>query len=221
MKKLAAIIVLVLLMGTPGIGQDLMQNLIVMKGLREVSASGSFKVVLIQGYREGIWFEGGIDGSEGIQYKFKRGRVTIRKRTKDMEENIQTVYVYYSQLSKINASGNVIIGSENRIEAQRLTIYASGSAFVSLELKVEYLKADLNGQARVSMRGNCTRQVITADGISKYYGYDLYSMDAVCWGELDAEIRVHVYRELRTNGHYNIHYIGNPASVDGMNSSRY
>jgi len=131
------------------------------------------------------------------------------------------VYVYYSQISKINASGNVTIGSENRIDAQRLTIYASGSAFVSLELKVNNLKADLNGQARVSVRGNCTREVITADGLSKFYGYDLYCMDAVCWGEMDAEIRVHVYRELRTNGHYNIHYIGNPASVDGINSSRY
>ncbi len=221
MKNLVFILLLGVIPVLPSAGQDLIQNMIPLKGISEVSASGSFKVILVKGIKEGIWFEGGIEGSKDITYKFKRGRVTIRKKTRDLKEQIQTVFVYYRSIRKIQASGAVIISSEQKIEEDKLYIYASGSAFISLDLKVDYLRADLYGAAKVSVQGQCDREFITADNISIFYGMGLYSMDATCWGELDAEIRVHVYRRLKTNGHWNIHWMGNPASVDGVNSSRY
>lgn len=190
-------------------------------GLKEVSASGSFKVVLVQGADEGFSFDGSPDEYANINWTFKRGRLTLRKSTKDTRENIQTVYVYYSRLFKVIASGNATIASQSRIETYLFTIFASGNSFVSLELKVTRLKVDLNGQARVSVKGQCTQETITTDGLSKFYGSDLYCMDAICIARSDSQIKVQVYRELRTNGSRNISYIGNPASVDGINSSIY
>ena len=92
---------------------------------------------------------------------------------------------------------------------------------MQLELLVRRLKAELDGQAVVTLRGRGVQETVNTDGLSKFLAGDFKCETVMARAESDSEILVYVEKELRTNGSENIRYLGNPASVDGDNSSRY
>ncbi len=225
MKNIFIVILVILIESVFSYGQLPQGKITKTPGLKEINVSGNIKTVLLKGTYEGFVIDSKDIKNTGVTWSFKKGCLTLKKNSGDgsnptsTDMNI-TIYVYFHKLSRITASGLATIVNLSVIEVPYFAVFASGNTFLSLNLKVERLKVDLNGQAKLSVKGNCTQETITTDSFSKYYGGDLYAQDAICDAHGSSSIKVQVYRELRTNGSPNITYIGNPTSVNGENVKR-
>jgi hypothetical protein len=220
MKRIAVLTFLCLLsLDIPA--QAAKDGFIPFQGLKELSVSGNIKVVLITGQREGMEFDKGVENPQAVSRIFSKGRLILAKDPGSPDEKKLIIYVYFKTMSKVFTSGNSMLVTLSRIEQYMINIYATGNSTVQLDLNISKLKAELDGQAVVTVRGRGIQETINTDGLSKFVANDFICETAFVRAESDSEVNVYVDKELRTNGSPNIHYIGNPASVDGDNSNRY
>jgi hypothetical protein len=159
MKKIALLIFLCLLVSDL-LPQSVKDSFKPFQGLKELSVSGNIKVVLVKGQREGLEFDKSTKSTASVTTLFTKGRLNLAMDPGTPDENKLIIYVYFKTLNKIFTSGNSMLVSLSRIEQFVINIYATGNSTVQLDLNVNKLKAELDGQAVVTVRGRVSQNLL-------------------------------------------------------------
>ena len=134
-------------------------------------------------------------------YQTKKG-VTVRITMKDLQ-NI-----------KINGSGDV--SSMSKFNTDDMKIEINGSGDVQLALDSEDIDAEIDGSGDVTLSGVCHSMDIDVNGSGDIKAFELKTGDCDIHINGSGDTRLHVSGHLtvKTNGSGDVHYKGEPKSVD-------
>jgi len=130
------------------------------------------------------------------------------------------VYVSFTELKKINASGASDVIVTGSLNADDLELHMSGACDFKGMVKLNTLKLNLSGASDVKISGTANKVDIVSSGASDFKGYELVT--DICnlnvSGASDVNITVNKELNALASGASNVHFKGT-ALIREMNSS--
>lgn len=130
------------------------------RDLSRIEVSGNVELLLSQGGKEQVELYDQAD-PRGRKVRFSDGTLQIRSAEK------LTVLVTVSNLQSLEASGQAVIRSLNRISSIDLDVRLRDQARGMLEAEAFNLTAMLEGGSRMDLSGQAENQVITLSEVSR------------------------------------------------------
>ncbi len=130
------------------------------------------------------------------------------------------VYVSFSNLEKLHASGACDVLVSGSIAVPSLVLQMSGACDFKGKLAVDQLSLNLSGASDVIVSGTANTVKIESSGASDVKGYELVTEYCTARASGASDINITVNRELNSNasGASNIHFKGTGLIKDIQNS---
>nr|WP_255444148.1 head GIN domain-containing protein [Robiginitalea sp. SC105] len=192
-----------------------------------VSLSGWFDVELVPGPEGQITISGEENLLEHLVTEVNReGSLVIRT---EKGYNLQPsswkgggiqVTVPVESIREVTLSGSGDIVGKTRLKADRFETGMSGSGDITLELDADHVEASLSGSGDIVLSGTAGSVEIRVSGSGDVKAFDLSAreVEAVVSGSADVRVTATESLTARVSGSGDIHYRGNPASVDSKTS---
>lgn len=131
------------------------------------------------------------------------------------------VYLNYTELNAIDASGGSDVVTENPLVTEELYLKASGGSDMKLDIQASYLEGHTSGGSDLHMRGTTEVMNVTASGGSDIKANDLRSKRGIIKvsGGSDAEVFVSDEIDINASGGSDVNVSGNPR-VKNLNNDR-
>jgi hypothetical protein len=134
--------------------------------------------------------------------------------TLDDHDKIELV-IKAPKIESIEVSASVRITAKKPFEFDRLRLESSGALKVEMELKGNYLDADLSGATNLDLRGEVRNVVLNIPGAGKISAYDLITENFEL--DLAGAGKAQVYASKRLNvdlsGACSVTYKGHPSEI--------
>lgn len=189
-------------------------------GFTAVKASSGVDVYLSQGTSESVEVEG---EEESLKYLITEvDGNTLVIRMDDSWKNLLRkmepvkVYVSFTKLEAISASGGSDIYGQGELTFEELRIASSGGADVRLNLQAEELEVHCSGGADVVLSGTADFMKGVSSGGSDIKAKDLEVEEADISSSGASDVHIQVARSLKAaaSGASDIVYYGNPTNVE-------
>lgn len=183
---------------------------------KEVEAAGDIRLIVIQGDLKPIKIEGDENILPYIEVIQDGDRVTIQPK-KDINLSPSgdlNIYVTSPNYTSIEVSGSSDIIGQNKISGNEdLSLEASGSGDIEMELDVPKVSADISGSGTIKLKGQTKDLNIDLSGVGHAYCYDLQSENATVGisGAGSAQVFASVKLDVDVSGAGNVDYKGSPA----------
>ncbi|MBU1369630.1 MAG: DUF2807 domain-containing protein [Bacteroidetes bacterium] len=140
--------------------------------IHSINASGNFQVEIIQSDETSVYVETDDNLFDHIQVKEVNGKLSlstlhIRKSTK------LKAIVTTALLQSVEASGAAFIESPAVVEAEKLTIKASGASTVVMILNADELVTQISGASKLTLSGFAAKHNALLSGASKLKASEL------------------------------------------------
>lgn len=131
------------------------------------------------------------------------------------------VFLNYTELNAIDASGGSDVVTENQLIADELYLKASGGSDMKLDIQTSYLEGHTSGGSDLHLKGTAEVMNVTASGGSDIKGNDLLSKRGIIKvsGGSDAVVFVSDEIEINASGGSDVYVSGNPR-VKNLNNDR-
>jgi hypothetical protein len=172
-----------------------------------IKASGGIDVYLTQGNNEAVVVSASKDKyKEYIKTEVKEGILYVYYKNPDgagiyingYKKNLR-VYISFTALEKIAASGACDIHITGVITVPSLSIDMSGASDLKGEVKVSNLKVDVSGASDVRLSGTATDAYLEASGASDVKCYDLITNNCKVSASGASDINITVNNELNVS----------------------
>jgi hypothetical protein len=152
---------------------------------------------------------------DGVLRIFYKGDKSWKRKDRKLR-----VYVSFTELKKIDASGACDIVVAGSLTADALEIQMSGACDFAGMVKLKTLSLNLSGASDVKISGSATMIDIISSGASDVKAYDLVTdnCNANVSGASDINITVNVELNALASGASNVYFKGT-ALIKEMNSS--
>lgn len=144
------------------------------------------------------------DGLLKISFRQQNGWRNNRRKLR--------VYVGFSDISTIVASGGSDIYIIDSLQAKSLQINLSGASRFSGLVHLEDLKIDLSGASQMTITGSSAAANLTASGASDLSASKMIVQDCIARISGTSDVKISVSRSLNANasGSSNFYYTGKP-----------
>lgn len=190
-------------------------------GFDKISVSTGIEVILNQDTFEKVVVEVDENIQEILKTEVKDGKLKIYLEKGVSHTKTMKVYVTLKQLISLAASSGSEVKTENRINAENLTVSSSSGSEVSMEVNCSMVTVDSSSGSELTVSG--TSMAINAESSS---GSELDASKLVAEkGEASASsgsnLDVHVTKEIKAHASSgsDITVTGNPGSRDSDSSS--
>ncbi|MFT3981823.1 MAG: head GIN domain-containing protein [Ferruginibacter sp.] len=196
------------------------------KTFTQIKVSHAIKLIISQGteqsiavsadeekFKEDIVTE--IDGNTLKVYSKNNNNVLSNRRNRRL-----TVYVSFTKLEYLDASGATDVMAVGAIEQPSLKLELSGASTLKAGLKVDFLNIELSGASKAVLSGKTTDSKIECSGASDLRAYSLSIDNANLEASGASSMDLTVMKELRVDasGASSIHYKGT-ASITNIKTS--
>jgi hypothetical protein len=183
---------------------------------REVEADGDVKLIVTQGDLKPVKLEGDENILSYIEVIQEGDKVTIRTRrgVSLIPSGDLNVYVTSPVFSSIEVSGSSDIIGQNKITSNdELSLHASGSGEIKMEVDVPKITTGVSGSGSISLKGQTKDLSIDLSGVGHAYCYDLLTENTTVdiSGAGSAQVYASVKLNANVSGAGNISYKGNAA----------
>jgi hypothetical protein len=189
-----------------------------------IKVSGGIDLYLSQSDRPAIAVSASSeDYKEGIKTEIDNGTLKIfydgEKSWKKKDRKLR-VYVSFSDLKKIDASGACDVLTAGSIASPDLSIHMSGASDFTGQVKVTALKINLSGASDLRISGTAVNVDIISSGASDVKGYELVTdtCTANVSGASDVNITINAELTASASGASDIKYKGNAVIKDKHSS---
>jgi hypothetical protein len=183
---------------------------------KEVEANGDVRLIVIQGDLKPIKIEGDENILPYIEVIQEGDRITIQPRN-NVNLNPSgdlNIYVSSPTYTSISVSGSSDIVGQNKISgSEDLSLDASGSGNIEMELDAPKVTAGISGSGTIKLKGQTKDLSLDLSGVGHAYCYDLQSENTRVdiSGAGSAQVSASVKLDVDVSGAGNVNYKGNPA----------
>ncbi|MEI6694858.1 MAG: DUF2807 domain-containing protein [Bacteroidota bacterium] len=158
------------------------------------------------------------DEDRNSTFNVKNGILEIRNSVdgSDNHLNNDRIYICCPNLKYIKASGVSKIKSMTKIKTDSLEIYANGASKIDLDIDVQYLKTDITGASKLTLKGNSIQHIASLNGAAKLSADLIEVTDMKIEGNGAAKANVNVKNKLfgDMKGVSSVNYDKKPDSVN-------
>jgi hypothetical protein len=186
-----------------------------------IDVSSGIDLVLSQGDKINVVAEARNDQIlESILTEVEGNTLKIYCRDKMFKPGSRTVYVTFSNLEGIKATGGSDVNAESTVSVPKLEIAAHGGSDVSLEIQADKLTCILSGGSDADLKGKIREFTAEASGGSDLKAKELVT--EICnlevSGGSDGYITVNGTLNVKASGGSDVTYYGN-AQIKNINAS--
>lgn len=183
-------------------------------GFHSVHISGAIDVFFTKGDLEAIAVSAPDGLNRFIVTEMKDGvlNLSIGATPKRWSNSKFKVYISYTELQNVSASGASFIKFAEPVEMERLSIDVSGAGKLQAEVKVERLSVNLRGASDMELSGTAAELSLISSGASDFKSPKLTvkRADIRASGASDTRLNVEEYLTANVSGASDIYYTGNP-----------
>lgn len=147
----------------------------------------------------------------GVMTKVENGVLSISGGSADPSK----VYIAFSDLEKLKASGKVDIQLTNKFKGKELKLDLSGIVRFKGEVYLDKLKTDISGVSKVILLGEVKELKLECSGTSQFTGPDIVVHDADIEASGASTVEVAEVKNLKAeaSGTSKIYYHNNPVNI--------
>lgn len=184
----------------------------------EISAGGSFDVVLVKGKEGSIKIEGEENIIPFIEIEVKNGNLQIKyKRNANISTTKKmTITVPFTKISKVSLGGSGSITNENVIKTTDFSASLGGSGNIKLTIETTSMSVNIGGSGNIELSGKTNEFECSVAGSGNVNAFDLNAevTNATIAGSGNIKTTVTKKIKAKVVGSGNIYYSGNPAEKD-------
>jgi hypothetical protein len=191
------------------------------KSFSELSVSGAYKVILIQGDKEGVVVSG-----DPVSVKETRTTVqgTVLRIHHEQDRNkIKSVQVtvYFKSLGSVNCSGAVTLSSEQQLKFGNLELGNSGASSIELDLLAGDIDIEISGSGALKLSGKAQTVDldISGSGSLKASELQVQGCEVNISGAGVAEVDVIQALEVSVSGSGVVRYKGDPKITQDLSGA--
>lgn len=185
---------------------------------RQLTTSGSWDVVIVEGDREEVRLEAKILNLERVITEVENGRLNIRLEKGNYRNVDLKVTVIYQELEAIHSGGSGNIKGMDAIVADELKVSLSGSGNASFKKMIaDRLDLSMSGSGDLTIRGGAVGDLtLNQSGSGNLNAVDLGVEDAKIHksGSGNAVLTVTGSLAVKASGSGKVDYKGNPSLND-------
>ncbi len=180
----------------------------------EMELSGGFDVELVKSNKQVVKITTDDNLMDNVE-TYVRGETLHVKSRNIGEASELVVVIHYRDLDNISTSGAIEIRSQETLEADKLSIEASGASEVYLDLDVEHVSFDLSGASEIELTGSAEEIIFDGSGACELRAYDLSAKKAEIQISGAGKANVNASKSLNASasGAGDIHYRGRPEQI--------
>lgn len=193
-------------------------------GFSGISSSGSYKVFITMGNKEGLRIEGDEEQINEIETVVESGVLKIRnkKRINNWNRSFNgrvNIYIDAKSLNAVTLSGSGDIEISGLVKSADLSNTISGSGSITLAADASNYSATISGSGGINIKGKTENAKIVVSGSGNFKGDNLKTGAASVRVSGSGNISIFAEKELDAamSGSGNIRYAGN-ASVRSTKS---
>lgn len=184
-----------------------------------IKASGGIEILLTKASQPGAVVSNTINNNNDlIKTEVRNGILNIYAENLSIfrGKGRLKVYVGYTTLQSIKASGACDIKFADQLKADRFDIDISGACNLKGNIESEKLVVALSGASEIKITGTATELKLTCSGASDFKSPDfaVQSCVAEISGASDARLKVSESLKVNATGASNFYYSGTPAKTD-------
>ncbi|MCU0390140.1 MAG: DUF2807 domain-containing protein [Thermoflexibacter sp.] len=181
-----------------------------------IDVSGHFDIYLRKGDKPSLKVEARRLDLDEIITKVNGSTLRIectRRNMRDGEKGI--IYITFTNLKEIDASGAGNIIGESVISGERFEAEMSGAGNLEFEVDVQNLELELSGAGNIEVSGKAKDLEVSISGAGSFRGFKLKTEDAEIRmsGVGKAEVYASEFLDAETSGVGSIRYRGEPKKV--------
>ena len=184
----------------------------------DVSLSGFFDVILVNGTEGRITLEGEENILPYIITEVKRGtlKIKVKKNTNIRTRRKLTVTVPFEKINGVALGGSGSIISEKTISGNVVSVSIGGSGNIKATVDAETVKASIGGSGNINLKGNSDnlKCSVAGSGNIRAYGLEVNDLKVSVAGSGDVEATVSNKIKASIAGSGSIYYKGNPKYID-------
>ena len=186
----------------------------------QVKASDDLKITFKKADKERITIVANGIGYDKIVTESSGRVLKIKVKTGIFKNTDVQIEVEYVTLRSLDASNKVDIKFNEPLTGGELSLKASGSAVINVEVEVSALKAGLSNGGRIEITGKADLQEVEANLGSKYNAYEFETENGYVKSNTNSDVVVWVKNRLEATAgsKAELKYRGKPAEVKSNSS---
>jgi len=183
----------------------------------EISARGSFDLVLVHGEEGEISIEGEENIIPLLETKIEHHTLKIyyKKYTHINTTKKLTVTVPFKNIKGVRLGGSGNITSNNLIKATSFKVSLGGSGNIALKIDADKVTSSIGGSGDIALSGCINELICSIAGSGNINAYELTTntLDASIAGTGNVHIQVQNDIHAKIIGSGNVYYKGNPTEI--------
>lgn len=183
-----------------------------------ISASGSFKVVLVSGKEGNITIDGDENIISHIITEVENNTLIVRfdKNKNYTYKSSITITIPFEEISSVSFAGSGEIETKNTITATNFNIAFTGSGEGNFDINATRLKTTLSGSGEIEIKGEVKELEETLSGSGEIDSSKLIATNAnvIVTGSGEINVNCTTFLEAKVAGSGTIKYKSKPQSVD-------
>lgn len=188
------------------------------ESFKEISTSGSYKVVIQQGNSHSIQLEAEENLLPYIMTEIQGDELKIyTKRGYNINPTKTiTVNVTLQQISALRASGAGGFYSKGVLKSDEIELSCSGSTGADLDVDTRKMEVALSGSSNIKLKGSATEAEYKISGSADIAAFDLVGdeVEVKISGSGNANVTANKKLDVKVSGSGSVKYKGTPGSVD-------
>ena len=180
-----------------------------------VETSGSIKVILKQGDVNSVKVTADDNIIKDIETSVRGNRLMIELEGSFCDAGPITVYITSPSYEGVEASGDVDLLSDGKLNLTDFVLDLSGSSKVVLDINAANVKTSSSGESEISLTGQAGSHELELSGSSSVNALDFvvgkYKIEST--GASDTHINVLNELHISSSGSSDIEYRGNPSKI--------
>ncbi|MCK5820443.1 MAG: DUF2807 domain-containing protein [Bacteroidales bacterium] len=182
---------------------------------------GNFDVYLTQGRSSDLRIEADENLQDIIDVYQDGNRLKIVARENILRAKKKSLFISYSDLSKMDLTGAIDISSNTPVEVKSLAIICSGAMNMELEFDTDKLRLDISGAANCDLEGRADEVILNLSGAGDFNALDLQTeeMRIELSGAAQARVSASDRLDVDISGVGSVKYKGDPEirkSISGI-----
>ncbi len=218
--RLLSMFTLLLIFSVANAAETITENRDV-KEFNAISISGAYKVILVQGDKEGVTITGEAEDVKETKTEVKSNTLRIYREPDHHKSNSIQVTVYFKMIGEIDCSGAVSLTTSQPLKVNALELNNSGSSTVEMNVNTTSLEIDISGSGALKISGNTQALDLDISGSGSLKAGDLKSdnCEVNISGAGVAEVDVTTALDISVSGSGVVRYKGEPKITQNISGS--
>lgn len=188
------------------------------KEFSSIDVEGAFEVVLIQGDKEGLIFQGNEDLINKIEVDQNDDQLSIflnSDKNKSLQKNELKIFITLTTLDRLSFKGVGEIKNDGFLVLDKLEINGQGVGNIELNLDANEIITLLNFVGNMKLTGSTEQLYLSNEGIGNIDAAELIAQNVEIISQGIGAVSVHCENELslEVSGIGSVSYTGNPEVI--------